>query len=223
MRFPTTRTEDAPDEQLMAAIQAGDSGALESLYNRYSRRLLIYFYRMLGAEEKAQDFLQDIFLKLTEHPHTFDTSRTFSKWIFSIAANMCKNEYRSLEVRRTHQNNGMESMVSPFDAESRIEERLDQEEFKIRLLHEVQNLDADQRNTFLLRFQENFSIKEIAQILNCSEGTVKSRLFYITRRLAIKLKNFDPFPHVNPRSADGMVDRKEPSTNNEVNYHGNQK
>lgn len=194
----------ATDEQLMALLQAGESAALEALYNRYSQRLLIYFFRMLGSEEKAQDFLQDIFLKVTERPDAFDTSRMFSKWIFSIAANMCKNEYRSLEVRKAHQNNGVAKLMIPLNPESKIAARLDQEQFKAYLLREVGKLDADQRNTFLLRFQENFSIKEIAQILNCSEGTVKSRLFYMTRKLANLLRNFDP-------------------SISEVNYHANRK
>jgi len=217
MNFTKNRDRSASDEQLMTGIQNGDSRALEALYNRYSRRLLIYFYRMLGAEEKAQDFLQDIFLKLTERPDAFDTGRTFSKWIFSIAANMCKNEYRSLEVRKAHQNNGTENTVIPLNPESRIEDRLDQERFKTRLFREIRKLNADQRNTFLLRFQENFSIRETAQILNCSEGTVKSRLFYITRKLAIKLKHFDPLRELDLRS------RRESSTNSEVSHHGNQK
>lgn len=100
MHFLRNRIEDASDELLMANVQNDDSNSFEALYNRYSRRLLIYFYRMLGSEEKARDFMQDIFLKLIDRSQAFDTSRTFSNWIFSIAANMCKNEYRSQEVRR---------------------------------------------------------------------------------------------------------------------------
>jgi len=181
----------ASDEELMVAIQAGDSRALETLYNRYSKRLLIYFCRMLGVEDKAQDFLQDIFLKLIERPNAFDTSRTFSKWIFSVAANMCKNEYRFLEVRAAHQNNGVVNIVPPDDSRSEIDDGLEQAEFRARLQQEIRKLDADDRSTFLLRFQEDFSIREIAQILNCPEGTVKSRLFYITKKLANRLRNYN--------------------------------
>jgi RNA polymerase sigma-70 factor, ECF subfamily len=204
MNLRKTRTLGASDEELMVAIQAGNSRALESLYNRYSKRLLTYFYRMLGVEDKAQDFLQDIFLKLIERPYAFDASRIFSKWIFSIAANMCKNEYRSLEVRKAHQNNGVVNTVHLGDPHSNIADTLDREEFRTRLEREIMKLDADHRNTFLLRFQEDFSIGEIAHILNCPEGTVKSRLFYITKKLANSLRNFD-------------------TSVSEVNYHEDQK
>lgn len=187
------RIKVASDEQLMAAIQNGKSSSFEALYHRYSKRLLIYFYRMLGSEDKAQDFLQDIFLKIIEHPKAFDTKRTFSNWIFSIAANMCKNEYRSREVRKNATQNGkvMET-ANQINTDAETEEEIDRMQFKTRLLKEVQEMENDQRSIFLLRFQENLSIKEISQILNCPEGTVKSRLFYITRKLAIKLKDFDP-------------------------------
>lgn len=190
MNLIKKRFKQFSDEQLMPGIQEGNSGSFEELYNRYSKRLLVYFYRMLGEEEKAQDFLQDIFLKIIECPHLFDPDKTFSKWIFSIAANMCKNEYRYLEVRKNAQNGKLNHTELKIEPEMGTE--LDNAQFKTQLTREIQELDADQRNTFLLRFQENFSIKEISQILKCSEGTVKSRLHYITRKLAIKLKDFDP-------------------------------
>jgi RNA polymerase sigma-70 factor (ECF subfamily) len=202
MRFLKNRLNGASDEQLMSAIQNGSSHSLEELYNRYNRRILIYFYRMLGEEEKAQDFLQDIFLKIIEHPQSFDTNRKFVKWVFSIAANMCKNEYRYLEVRKNAHNGKMNDMELTTELE--MENELDHAQFKMQLSREIRELDADQRNTFLLRFQENFSIRDISQILKCSEGTIKSRLHYITRKLAIKLKDFDPLTE-------------------KVSYHENQK
>jgi RNA polymerase sigma-70 factor (ECF subfamily) len=89
------------DEHLMEGIHHGDTDAFNELYLRYHKRLLYYFYRMLGnSSEKAQDFLQDIFVKIIDHPESFNISRKFSTWIFSVAHNMCKNEYRRLAVRR---------------------------------------------------------------------------------------------------------------------------
>lgn len=203
---------DASDEQLMAEVQNGSAGSFEELYHRYSKRLLVYFYRMLGSEEKAQDFLQDIFLKIIEHPQTFHTNRPFSNWIFSVAANMCKNEYRHQEVRRNFdQNAGAKDEMIQTNPESGIAAGIDHSQFSNRLAREIRHMDADHRNTFLLRFQENFSIKEISQILNCPEGTVKSRLFYTTQKLAARLKDFDPSRQV------------ESSTSTEVKQHEKQK
>ncbi len=88
------------DEHLMISVHHGDVYAFNELYNRYSKRLLYYFYRMLGSsQEKSRDFLQDIFIKIIERPELFDTTRKFSTWIFSVAHNMCKNEYRRMAVR----------------------------------------------------------------------------------------------------------------------------
>src|SRR6266568_4196340 len=90
------------DEILIVRMINGDCKAFNTLYARYKDRLLYYFYRMLGnSNEKAQDFLQDIFMKLIDKAETFDSSRKFSTWIFSIAHNMCKNEYRRM-VGRTY-------------------------------------------------------------------------------------------------------------------------
>ena len=184
------------DEKLMGCIQRGDTSAFNELYNRYSRRLLFYFFRELGGdEEKAQDFLQEIFLKIVEKPGLFRTEKKFSTWIFTVAYNLCKNEYRSLEVREIVENNAdVDEVSQDFESEYHpSEQKVDQKIFEKALLDELEKLDNGHRSAFLLRYQQNFSIKEISEILGCSEGTVKSRLFYTTRKLATKLKAFNPY------------------------------
>ena len=70
---------------------------------------------------------------------------------------------------------------------------LDQKDFKDKLFAEVEKFDEDHRSAFLLRYQQNFGVKEISEILGCPEGTVKSRLFYTTKKLAEKLKAYNPY------------------------------
>jgi len=180
----------------MQCIQRGDASAFSELYDRYSKRLLFYFYRELGGdEEKAQDFLQEIFLKIVEKHALFDTEKKFSTWIFTVAYNMCKNEYRRLEVRKIVENN-VEMEAISHDNESeyhQVEKQTDQKMFERALLAQLEKFDDGHRSTFLLRYQQNLSIKEISEVLACSEGTVKSRLFYATRKLARKLKAFNPY------------------------------
>ena len=66
----------------MESIQQGDRVAFDEIYQRYSQRLLCYFYRMFGGdEEKAQDFLQDLFLKIIEKPEQFISKHKFISWI----------------------------------------------------------------------------------------------------------------------------------------------
>jgi len=179
----------------MELIQQGDKAAFNELYQRYSQRLLYYFYRMFGGdEEKAQDFLQDLFLKIIEKPEQFISKHKFTSWIFTVAHNMCKNEYRRLDVRKIieHEVNldsvssGIENGCNP------VEQTVDQKIFENHLVRELKKMNPDYQTAFLLRFQENLTIKEISEILECSEGTVKSRLFHTTRKLMNRLNEFNP-------------------------------
>jgi RNA polymerase sigma-70 factor (ECF subfamily) len=185
------------DEKLMQCIQQGDASAFDELYGRYSKRLLFYFFRELGGdEEKAQDFLQDVFLKIVEKPGLFCTKRKFSTWIFTVAYNMCKNEYRRMEVRNVVDNNVDiidETQPGIDDDYHQVERNIDQKAFERALIAELEKLEDGHRSAFLLRYQQNLTIKEIGDILGCSEGTIKSRLFYTTHKLATRLKAFNPY------------------------------
>jgi len=178
----------------MELIQQGDSIAFDEIYHRYSQRLLYYFYRMFGGdEEKAQDFLQDLFLKIIEKPEQFISRHKFISWIFTVAHNMCKNEYRRLDVRKNHEDK-LESAEVAFDfSYTQIEKNIDQNIFENHLLKELIKMNPDYQTTFLLRFQENLTIKEICEIMECSEGTIKSRLFHTTRKLMNRLTDFNPY------------------------------
>lgn len=187
-----------PDEKLLEFIQQGDSAgraAFDELYERYSQRLLFYFYRMLGGQpEKAQDFLQDLFLKVVERPESFNPTQRFRTWIYTVAHNMCKNEYRRLKVSKiVESTDHIETFASGTgDADIIFAQEIDQQRFQQALGQELAKFDANQRTTFLLRYQNDFAIKEISEILGCSEGTTKSRLFYTTKKLALKLSAFHP-------------------------------
>ncbi len=123
MIFIKRNIEDFTDEMLMRNISTGDRLAFNELYSRYNDRLFYYFYRMLGnCEETANDFLQDIFLKIIDKPELFNPTFSFRKWIFSVAHNMCKNEYRKRENRKTVlQDNFPEDLpdTTDFDEENK--------------------------------------------------------------------------------------------------------
>ena len=185
---------DVEDEQLMSLSQDGNQAAFEVLYERYKQRLFNFFFRMLGGQsEKAQDFLQDTFLRVVRNLSSFRKEEKFSSWIFTIAHNLCKNEYRRLEVRRIVENSkNIDQVVMESEDINNIENRLDNLNFQNALSKELNRLDSEKFCTFVLRYIENFSIKEIAEIMSCSQGTVKSRLFYTTKKIADRLKYFNP-------------------------------
>ncbi len=185
--------EKASDEALMARAAKGDSKAFALIYDRYAGKMQWYFLKMLGKDaEKARDFTQDLFVKLAEKPHLFDTDKKFSTWIYSVAHNMCKNEYRKLSIRHhvKGEDIGVEKRISDEHAKDPAME-LDKNTFEQMLELELRLLDENHRTAFLLRYKEEMSIKEIAEIMGTSEGTVKSRLFYTVKKLSEKLRSFE--------------------------------
>ena len=173
------------DTELMQQIVSGDQSAFGELYHRYKDRMYYYFYRMLGnSGELANDFLQELFMKLIEKPESYNPSFAFHTWFYSVANNMCKNEYRKRGVRQEYYETEKFEPQIEFLAESTIEP----EQAIEKIFQALEQLGEEHRSTFLLRYREGFSIKEVAEILELPEGTVKSRLFYAKRILAEKLE-----------------------------------
>lgn len=183
------------DEVLVKRIPSGDPRVIDELYRRYQHRLFTYFCRMLGNDrEKAQDFLQDVFLKIIENPDRFRGESRFTTWVFTIAHNMCKNEYRRQQVRKIIDPAADPDSVSSKSTDSarQIEQKIDREQLTTLVFKILDDFNHEHRSTFILRFQEQFSIKEISQMIGCPEGTVKSRLFYVTKSLSQRLREFNP-------------------------------
>lgn len=178
------------DEALMKALTQGEKSAFDELYARYASKLFGYFMKMLWNNRiRSEDLLQDLFAKIISQPHLFDPSRNFKTWVYTVAANMCKNEYKRNEVR-SNTSNGIDqhyTLSSSEDVGKTVEEKM----FKEALGHELENLDPKHREVFILRHMDGLSIKEIAEITGINEGTVKSRLFYAIKKLANELKMFE--------------------------------
>jgi RNA polymerase sigma-70 factor (ECF subfamily) len=178
-------------EQLVIALAGGDKRAFDLLYERYAKALLSYFSRMLWNDrEKAEDFLHDLFTKIIHRPELFDTTRSFKTWIYSVANNMCKNEYKKKEVRKTSvQPIPDYALISNSgQTEQEVDKQLLEEAFGKALV----NIDEKHKEVFEMRHFDGFSIKEIATTLDINEGTVKSRLFYATKQLAKLLVDYQP-------------------------------
>ena len=164
----------------MLAVREGNERAFTELYNRYSKKVIYFFYKMLWQDlETARDMHQDLFLKLIEKSHLYRPEAIFKTWFFSIANNMCKNEYRKDRPGRItkplHTHDQVRApILTPDESENR----------SILLQKCIEELEADHRECIVLRYFENFTIEEIGDILGCPEGTVKSRLFFARKKLA---------------------------------------
>ncbi|MCP4438304.1 MAG: RNA polymerase sigma factor [Aureispira sp.] len=175
------------DEQLMVALGKGKKQALDELYERYSQKMYRYFYRMLAQNRtKSEDFVQDLFLKLIEKPYLFNPKYKFVSWLYSIASNMCKNEYRR------HQYEWSVDSFVELSEFVQLPNTLDQKLFREYLTKALATLKPQHQECFTLRYEQGLSIAEISEIMEIPEGTVKSRIFYTLKKLAEHLKIFNP-------------------------------
>jgi RNA polymerase sigma-70 factor (ECF subfamily) len=167
------------DEQLIKIFQNDQDGkgqaALGYLYDRYAGLMLNFFYFSLHFNfDKAQDFVHDLFVRIIEKKQTFDNNHLFKAWIYRIASNMCKNEFRSYKVSKKYTDHVLQTsddLTFPNESE--------------KLLREcINKLSPDKRALIVLRFRMKLTVKEIAEVHECAEGTIKSRLFYATKELS---------------------------------------
>lgn len=174
--------EHDSDESLMRAIAKRDEQAFAVLYDRYSPRMYRFFLRMLwGDAAKAEDFTHEVFLKIIEKPQLFNPERNFRTWIYVMASNLCKNEYRRPRTA-----------AMPLEQtgvwEDNLPEKLDKQLFEVQLQASIAQLSPAHHQCFVLRYQEELSVAEIAEIMGCPEGTVKSRLHYALQQVSSQME-----------------------------------
>jgi RNA polymerase sigma-70 factor (ECF subfamily) len=192
MRLVKPAYKTMTDESLMVSVSKGDKRAFDELYHRYSGPLLGFFMRLLWRDrEKAEDFVHDIFAKIVRKPELFDPTRKFKTWLYSVANNMCKNEYKRQEVRK-NTSNGLDSSYAVSDSNANVLHEVQDMQFRDAFEESMEALDHKHSEVFKLRHIDCLSIKEIAEVLEISDGTVKSRLFYASKYLAKSLKDFNP-------------------------------
>ena len=180
---------DACDKDSIELVLGGKPAAFEDIVRRYSRMIFGLSYRMLGSREDAADAVQDIFARVFTALESFDRSRPFYPWLYSVAV----NHLRSILRRRRRR-------PSPVSLEARREDDLplltpadtaaDPEETAMLRLAErdaqsaLDSLAPKYREVFVLRTVEELSVEDVARILKLAPGTVKTRLHRARRLLA---------------------------------------
>jgi RNA polymerase sigma-70 factor, ECF subfamily len=171
------------DSGVVSAFLEGESRAFDELVNRYQNRLLNFVYRTTGDRERAEDLVQEVFVRVYRHIHRFDRSRKFSTWIYTIASNLAKNELRNRSrnplvlfqtIRRNWEDDDRPLQFE--DPGSRPDDLYRKRHLREVVEDAVEKLPPHHRNVFVLRELEGKSYEEIAEITSCNLGTVKSRL-----------------------------------------------
>jgi RNA polymerase sigma-70 factor (ECF subfamily) len=181
---PTTSDLQAlTDEELVKAHLDGHHAAFRELYRRYRDKLVGFVSRKTGDPDRAQDLVQEAFIRVTRHIHRFDTTKKFSTWIYTIAGNLSKNELRNwsrsplvlfqkLTAHWTEDHRPLQ-----FEDSSMGPDRLYRKRYLQEVVEDAVNqLPEHHRLVFRLRELEGKSYEEIAELTGVNLGTVKSRL-----------------------------------------------
>ena len=171
------------DGDVVAAFLAGEERAFQEIVDRYQTRLLNFVYRTIGDREKAEDLVQEVFIRVYRHLHRFDASKKFSTWIYTIASNLAKNELRNrsrnpLVLFQTIKKNWQdeERPLQFEDSSSRPDDLFRKRHLRALVEEATAQLPEHHRQVFVLRELEGKSYEEIAEITSTNLGTVKSRL-----------------------------------------------
>ena len=177
------RLQAMDDSAVVTAFLGGEERAFSELVTRYQTRLLNFVYRTIGDREKAEDLVQEVFIRVYRHLHRFDRSKKFSTWVYTIASNLAKNELRNrsrnpLVLFQTIKKN-WEADHRPLqfeDTTARPDDLYRKRFLKDAVDQCVGHLPEHHREVFVLRELEGKSYAEISEITGCNLGTVKSRL-----------------------------------------------
>jgi RNA polymerase sigma-70 factor, ECF subfamily len=176
------------DEQLMAAVLAGDQVALAVLVSRHHAPLLSYLYRLVGGDRQlAEDLVQETLLHVLKQ-HTYQTDRPFKPWLYAAATNLARDYFKSAAVRKSRrEGNEEEALLHLEDSAPSPEERALAAEQGSEVRAALTQLGEGYRAVLVLRFYQGFSLQEIAETLHIPLGTVKSRLSVGVHRLRMIL------------------------------------
>lgn len=185
---------DPSDADLVARGRGGDRAALQALAERYQRRILGVVVGMVRNAEDAREVVQETFVRAFRNLDGFKGDSSFYTWLYRIAFNLAIDLQRK-ESKRTNVEfdesqppgdapmafGGKTQGEDPFDA---VRNR----ELGSKIFQAIDDLTPDHRAVILLREIDGLSYEEISQTLDCSLGTVMSRLHYARKKLQARLK-----------------------------------
>ena len=185
----TIDLQHVDDETLVARVQHGDAAAFDVLVQRYKERLYATVYHMTSNHEDANDLVQEAFIKAYKSISSFKRESSFYTWVYRIAVNRTinhlkrrKNRYHfSLDDVDTHIQNDPDFVELMSHVTPRREVGLI--ELQEKLNEALQKLSEAHRAVVVMHDVQGMTHADIAKVMKCSEGTVRSRLFYARQQL----------------------------------------
>lgn len=190
---------DLTDEQIFERYRDGEATALRTLIERHQSDLLRFLYRLLGDRAAAEDVFQDAFLQVHLSQASFDTSRRFRPWLFTIAANKGRDYLRKKGRRHTV---GLSAPISGEDGATFVDlmeidipqpdRGVHDEERDARVQEALNQMPDSLREILLLAYFQRLSYAQIAEDLGIPLGTVKSRLHAAVAQFGRRWKRLNP-------------------------------
>lgn len=190
------------DEDLMLRYQGGDVQAFELLFERHSNGIFVYILRMTHRPSIAEELLQDTFVKVIKAAPRYKKWSKFTTWIYKIARNACIDFQRKQKIRdvvsldnnpgSTDDNNTSLHNFLP-DEGAFPDDELGNVELRQAIVTALADLPPEQRETFLLREISGMPFNDIADIMDVSVNTVKSRMRYALKHLQNNLTNWENY------------------------------
>ncbi|MCK6577344.1 MAG: RNA polymerase sigma factor [Anaerolineae bacterium] len=172
------------DEALAAALQRGDTEALDLLVSRHYDALTGYCFRLLhGDRALAQDMAQETFLRVLRSIEQYRPPRPFKPWLYAIATHLARDHYSRADTRRTASMPDVDETHPIFiDADLNDDRLMAQDEAR-EVIDALAALPDAQREVLILYFYQDLPLMTIAETLDIPLGTVKSRLYHGVARL----------------------------------------
>jgi RNA polymerase sigma-70 factor (ECF subfamily) len=175
-------------------VKKGDQSAFEDIVFLFQHKIYQHCYRMLGNRQEAEDIAQEAFIRAYVNIDSFDANRKFSTWLYRIATNLTIDRirkrkpdyYLDAEIKGTEGLN----MYSQLPDKQRLPgEEVENMELQHYILQQISDLPPKYRSIIILRYLEDFSLKEISDILDIPLGTVKTRIHRGREALRKKLRH----------------------------------
>lgn len=169
------------DNQLMMQVKGGELTHLGLLFERYHKILFGFFYRMNQNVAVSEDLVQNVFVRILRYKHRFQNSGEFKAWMFQIARNVHADHYRN---RRNATKESIDDWQDKLldSTPNQYTKLMKQEELK-QLEAALQKLDPEKREILILSKFKGLKYKQIAQLLDCTEGAVKVKVFRALKAL----------------------------------------
>ncbi|MEM1095051.1 MAG: sigma-70 family RNA polymerase sigma factor [Bacteroidota bacterium] len=184
---------DLPDEDLIAHFQGGTVEAFNLIVDRYSNRLGSYLYNFVHDWDKAEDLLQETFIRVYRNRFAYTPIARFSTWIYTIAGNLARSEYRKVKYRKTQSLEAMGAGGETFDIplpDEQFAADLGAEDsiYHDQISRALAKLTPAFQEAIVLRDIQQLTYEEIAQITGLPMGTVKSRINRARTKIQALLK-----------------------------------